>query len=226
MLHYCFCHSHSGLLDLKHVGSYLSLRPGIKTTPTLESEVPTTEPPRKSHKSVFKMSCHLTRLSVQTENVAWGESEVRIDGMHPYQFTPIRKCHPPGRELITHSKNPQSICRPLRTWRSLGNWDKSDSTRTVMKILKSLLPASRGWAWGFLDQWGGSSSLRESVCGGGEIPTPATKAAPVLGLYTLGIMQEARGAMKISGWQEAVSHKPALCPVFPREGEYLFTVSI
>ena len=31
----------------------LSLRPGIEITPSLESEVPTTEPPRKSHKSVF-----------------------------------------------------------------------------------------------------------------------------------------------------------------------------
>ena len=94
-----------------------------------------------------------------------------------------------------------------------------------MKILRSLLPASRGWAWGLLDRWGGSSSLREPVCRGGEIPAPATKAAPFLGLYPSGIMQEARGAMKISGWQ-AVSHKPALCPVFPREGEYPFTVSI
>ena len=82
--------------------------------------------------------------------MAWGESEVRIDGMHPYQFAPIRKCHPPGRDLITHSKNPQSACRSLRTWRSPGNWDKSDSTRTVMKILRSLLPASWGWAWGGL----------------------------------------------------------------------------
>ena len=31
----------------------LSLRLGIEITPSLESEVPTTEPPRKSHKSVF-----------------------------------------------------------------------------------------------------------------------------------------------------------------------------
>ena len=37
------------------------------------------------------------------------------------------------------------------------------------------------------------------MCGDGEIPTTATKAAPFLGLYPLGIMQEARGALRISG---------------------------
>lgn len=40
--------------------------------------------------------------------------------------------------------------------------------------------------------------MRVPVCVSGDVATPATKAAPFLGLYPLGVMQGAREGMGIS----------------------------